>query len=332
MMKTPTEKSLWQEANIQGGAMLLYRVVMNVAVVAVAVVSAVALVFQNLVDGTGTPETWTEELMSTVTESAGIGYLIAVAVGLIAVLIWKKPRYFAQSCEGVGKMKLSVFFPAVCAMLCAQFCTQIFLILADALLQNHGVSLMEYLQSTNTGTDDMAMFFYIGIAAPVFEELLFRGVLMKSLQPYGKHFSILASSLMFALFHGNPIQIPFAFVMGVLLAVLAQNFHIGWSVLLHMFNNLFLGLLLPQWLGRLPYEWGDVIFWCILAAGAVGTLLYLLRHWQRLRSAVCNFQIYGWQLRNFFTSPCILILLFFCLLDTALVVVNILLSGIQSLS
>ena len=62
-------------------------------------------------------------------------------------------------------------------------------------------------------------YFAIGILAPVAEELVFRGAVLRALLSWSKnHWGMIAlSALIFALVHGNPAQMPHAFLIGLLL-------------------------------------------------------------------------------------------------------------------
>ncbi|MBC8536341.1 CPBP family intramembrane glutamic endopeptidase [Feifania hominis] len=76
------------------------------------------------------------------------------------------------------------------------------------------------------------------LIAPVTEELIFRGVVLHALKPYGGLFAALASSLLFALIHGNFEQIPLTFMIGMLLSyVTLQTGNIRLAVRLHFINN-----------------------------------------------------------------------------------------------
>lgn len=59
------------------------------------------------------------------------------------------------------------------------------------------------------------------IAAPIGEELLFRGFVLKNLSRANTHFGIMASALLFGLYHGNMSQLFAGFFMGILLGYLA---------------------------------------------------------------------------------------------------------------
>ncbi|MDR0347059.1 MAG: CPBP family intramembrane metalloprotease [Coriobacteriales bacterium] len=78
---------------------------------------------------------------------------------------------------------------------------------------------------------------YVVILGPIFEEIIFRGAIMRSLQPYGNNFAIVLSSLLFGAYHLILFQGIFAFFVGMVLAYCALRFSIKWSMLLHIINN-----------------------------------------------------------------------------------------------
>ncbi|MGI6264667.1 MAG: CPBP family intramembrane glutamic endopeptidase [Acutalibacteraceae bacterium] len=72
----------------------------------------------------------------------------------------------------------------------------------------------------------------------ILEEMVFRGYLLTALRRYGDRYAILVTSLLFALLHANVLQIPFAFIVGLIcgyLVVVTGN--IWTAVALHAFNN-----------------------------------------------------------------------------------------------
>ena len=93
------------------------------------------------------------------------------------------------------------------------------------------------------------------MAAPVTEELLFRGGRLRSLQPYGKRFAIFCSALLFGLVHQNLTQTPFAFGFGLLAGYVAVEYSILWSMSLHILNNAVLALGLDALLRPLSGTW-----------------------------------------------------------------------------
>lgn len=313
-------------SNTQSGVLLIYRTIMTMAVCIVCLVYGVMAAFSAMLEEKTDFDALMESIMEGLTSVMGWGYLLAISVGLPILLLWKKPRWFAQLCAPGEKMKPVVFLAAICAMLAAQFFSQLSILLLDGLLGRFGISVTEFLVESSAGTDTPTMLFYIGIAAPITEEILFRGLVMRSFEPYGKQFAIFASALLFAMFHGNPFQIPFAFAMGILLGYLAQRYHIGWAVAVHLINNLVVGELLPGLLERMPYEVGNLLFWLLLIAGTAGAFVYALRHWESIERMYRQEDFENWQVSAFLASPCVIVLLVLCTIDALLVVGTLLLS------
>lgn len=79
------------------------------------------------------------------------------------------------------------------------------------------------------------------VLAPAFaEELLFRGMLISNLKPYGKGNAIVISAVLFGLMHQSFEQFLHATAAGVVLGwVYVKTESIWCGVIIHMFNNLF---------------------------------------------------------------------------------------------
>ncbi|MBR3620813.1 MAG: CPBP family intramembrane metalloprotease, partial [Clostridia bacterium] len=78
----------------------------------------------------------------------------------------------------------------------------------------------------------------IGIIPPLTEELAIRGCIMQPLRRYGDRFAIFASSLLFAILHGNLVQAPFAFIAGLGLGYICCMTGSLWpSIIIHCLNN-----------------------------------------------------------------------------------------------
>lgn len=111
---------------------------------------------------------------------------------------------------------------------------------AQAEGRNHALVLSELL--------------FAGIIGPVVEEIVYRGFVMRRLEPHGKAFAIVTSAILFGLMHGNPIQLISAGLGGLVLGYAAMRYGILWSILLHIFNNLVLVDLLQNGLGQFTGE------------------------------------------------------------------------------
>lgn len=71
-----------------------------------------------------------------------------------------------------------------------------------------------------TGSSLFWRVLYVGILAPIVEELIFRKTIIDRLAYKGKWFAIFVSALCFGLFHGNFAQFFYAFVLGIVWGVI----------------------------------------------------------------------------------------------------------------
>lgn len=83
-------------------------------------------------------------------------------------------------------------------------------------------------------------YFVVGLLAPLSEELVFRGAILRSLLKWKANpwIGIVISSLLFALIHMNPAQMPHAFLIGLLLGwMYYRTDSIVPGVVYHWVNN-----------------------------------------------------------------------------------------------
>lgn len=89
-------------------------------------------------------------------------------------------------------------------------------------------------------------YYFLGalILAPIFEEIIFRNILLNSLlNNYSKIKSIVLSAILFGLIHGNLFQIISATILGLLFGLIyVENKNIAYTIILHFFNNTFVFL------------------------------------------------------------------------------------------
>lgn len=95
------------------------------------------------------------------------------------------------------------------------------------------------LMGRDNGYMVVLIFVMLVIVPPFCEELLFRGVVLGNLLPYGKGVAIVGSALLFAAMHQNFSQFLYTAVAGVLLGMMyAESRSIWPSTLVHMINNM----------------------------------------------------------------------------------------------
>lgn len=332
-------KALKRACNIQGGALLIYKVIMNVAVGIVSFGAAFVYMFSNIFgsdfDGMadGSDEAFdaymtemTESITNFVMDSMGWGYLLAIGIGLLILLLWKKPAFFSQTLLQRGKpMKVGSIFGILCVFLSVQLLVQIGATGVELLLNQVDLSIMEVLESASVSTDSVSMLIYMCIAAPIVEEILFRGLILRSLEPYGKGFAILLSAILFGFFHGNPIQTPFATLIGVILAYVTIEYNVVWAMILHMINNLVIGDTLPRLLSLLPYEQADMLFWAVIVLASVLACMYGWINRRKIPALIQSLDSENWQWEAVVKSPCVIIVVTLSLIDMASVAVMLIL-------
>ena len=78
------------------------------------------------------------------------------------------------------------------------------------------------------------------IAAPILEELFFRGMIYKRLRDMiNVKAAVVISALFFGAFHGNLVQFVYAFIIGLMLAYVYEKFKTIWApVIFHIGANL----------------------------------------------------------------------------------------------
>lgn len=270
-------KAAVRQVNQVGWSLLVYTLIMNVIVIAIMMVDAVIFTVQSIMEtGTIDDAAMTEYLMESIT-SNGWGYIISILIGVGILLLWKKPRYFKNILfHREKKMSVGAFFQILAVFLCSQAILQVAFPAMEWCLNQVGYSSVAAMEMASIEATGFSMFLYVGFLGPIAEELLCRGLVLRLLQPYGKRFAIVLSALLFGLYHGNIVQIPFAFLVGLVLGYVTVEYSIVWAMVLHIINNFVLVELLGILSEFMPMEVVDIIFYAILGAAVVVSIIVLI--------------------------------------------------------
>ncbi|BDD07809.1 hypothetical protein FUAX_02410 [Fulvitalea axinellae] len=149
-------------------------------------------------------------------------------------------------------------------------------------------------------------FLTVVIVAPVLEEFIFRGVILKGLlKKYSPHKSILLSSFLFGIMHFNPWQFVTAMVIGVFSGwVFYKTKKLSLSILIHVVNNAlaFVPLYFMQqdsasqmdlsWMQGIEQGYGSLLNFGLVVAGAVMTsvfgIMILNKEWSKPKAVEGN--------------------------------------------
>lgn len=127
-----------------------------------------------------------------------------------------------------------------------------------------GIEIEDTLEEISYITPFGANFLFVGILAPVFEELFYRKAIIDRLRRYGDLPAILISGMIFGLVHGNFSQVFYSIAIGMLLGfVYLRTGKVLVTISLHAAFNLIAGVYTTEITRRVgeglaPAE-GDVI-------------------------------------------------------------------------
>ena len=259
-----------------GWTMVLYYLLVNVCVMVVAFVQMlISMIVQTSI--TGIDAIYFMEELAEAALSSAWGYFVAAGVGLVILLAWKKPVFWRRQIWARGKpMKIGDFFGILCIFLSAQLLYQILVMVLETILNLFDLTMFYGLESLSAGSDNFSMFLYMCVLAPVSEELLCRGLVQRMLMPYGKRLASVGSAFLFGIFHGNIIQAPYAFAVGLVLGYVAAEYSIAWAMVLHMINNLVVGDMMTRLMAGMNDMAAGLLIWGFLILCALGAVITLV--------------------------------------------------------
>lgn len=255
----------------------------------------------------GSLEEILSEAVGSLTDSlnSGLGYLVALPPIFLMIFLWKRKPFFRNVLFSTRrKMRFGRLLFLISLLFLAQ---------AGADLLDRGFSYLWQGLGLPEGEsalhveDSISMLIYAGIGAPVIEELLFRGAVMRSFQNFGKGFAILASTVLFSVMHGNFSQIPFAFAAGLVLGYTAMEYNIWWSIFLHFFNNAILADALPRLCNLIPY--GNWIYTGLIYAVGLAGLVLCIVQGRKIRAYRRENAIQPGCMKGFFSAPTLILML-----------------------
>lgn len=262
-------KQIRKDFGKQGWLLLIYYGLLNASVILVMLIDSILRFIAVMMEhGTDISPDFFENAVADSVMGNAWGYFLAAGVGFFILWVWKGTDFTFREMYTRGKpMKFKDLIAILCIFMTAQLLFQIVTTVIELILNIFGLSAMAALEAaTLSGVDTFSMFLYAGLLAPVAEEILFRGLILRNLLPYGKKVAIFVSALLFGLYHGNIVQSPFAFAVGLVLGYVAVEYSIVWAMALHMFNN----LIISDMLSRLTYDMNRIAGALIQAAVIYG--------------------------------------------------------------
>ncbi len=217
---------------------------------------------------------------------------ILIAIQYITIF----PLIFLVGTVG-RKNKIRTFFkkPETSAAFTLRWCvisigaTYIVSMIFDALfsfLQELGMNVNDLSTQPPVKPLELVVYgFFTVICAPLFEEIMFRGIMLTHLQKYGCVFASVVSGVLFGLIHQNHAQMFFAAALGIIFAIMDINAgSIIPSIIAHTAVNgySFLSTLIASQTNYNDMFYGDGTVseltgpvWALLAMGLMNLLIYI---------------------------------------------------------
>ena len=167
----------------------------------------------------------------------GLMSIVGMVAGGCVFLILRKSRFFTDvALPAAEPLTIKIFIILVVISQGFQGVYSLITTLVDSLLPE-GLSIQESYGAIVENLFSPIGFLYIILIGPIFEELIFRGAIQGTLRRFGENFAILFSSLLFGFYHMLILQIPFGFVMGLLLGYVASRWSLRAAIALHIVIN-----------------------------------------------------------------------------------------------
>lgn len=176
--------------------------------------------------------------MSDAFTQNGMPLIVAVLIAFIPILIYRKKAFFTRDLMASGqRATIRAFLIGFIFVLGMNMLLTPLMIPVEWLLNLFGYTAQPS-QDILEGSKTFSMFLYTCLIGPVFEEFLYRGAVLRSLERFGAVFAISVSALLFGMMHGNVIQIPMGIGVRLILGFLAWKYSIRLTILIHIANNL----------------------------------------------------------------------------------------------
>jgi membrane protease YdiL (CAAX protease family) len=228
-------------------------------------------------------------------------YCVALPLGYLVLRPLPSVMPKPSSADGKTKFGFKGGFFSICIcltlMMLGSYISQIFMTFFQILRQD---IIENPLEEVLNNTPIWSVILFTVILAPILEEVLFRGIVCKKLLALGEGYAIVASAVLFAVFHGNFYQLFYAFTLGCFFAfIYVKTGKLRYTILLHMLVNFFGGAIPTMLLSKLNLDLlmeGNIDY-VVANIGAI--LLFLLYELLYYGGAIAGIVIIATQFRKF---------------------------------
>ncbi len=213
-------KKILQAVGLILALMVIYYVAQVIVTSVIAIIQVIPAMMQDVLSGVQPDVARMTELLNTVAAQTPFILFFSVIIALPTYYIIYMKRHQELltflSIRGIGVISIPVL---VILGLSSNFIIELLLSLASQI--KAFVPIFErYNQLANfiTGGDFILSLLAVGIIGPIFEEILFRGLIFGELRKITKvKIAVVIQALLFGAYHMNIVQGSYAFIIGLLL-------------------------------------------------------------------------------------------------------------------
>ena len=163
-----------------------------------------------------------------------------------AYLVLRRLPKGVPSADTMGAKNVTVgLMVSLALMMVGNYIGNAFIIFMESLM---GRTLLNPVETATVGQAWWMNLIFVGILAPIVEEIFFRKVVCDRLLVLGEGYTIVLSAALFGLAHGNLFQFFYAFLLGAFFALIyVKTGCLRYSIAYHIVVNV-LGGVLSAWL------------------------------------------------------------------------------------
>lgn len=312
-MEQEVRKSVKRTTNKTIGSLMVYLVVMY------GVVTLYTMIAQLFFMLSGTDQT-SQEIYETLVNhlsNSGLSMILGVMIGFL--ILWavmhRRVSWKALFVKTEKPMTAKSFLMLLCVFISGQVLFSFVSAGMEAVANLLGYSLMAQIESATTVAETVSMFIYISFVAPVFEELIFRGFVLRGMQPLGRKAAVVIAAIVFGFYHVNLPQAMFAIYIGIVLGYVATNYSIWWAIAMHIINNLYAEV--TGILGQNPaFQIIQGLSSYVFLIGFVVGIVVVIQKREEIKEYLHQERIERGYLKCAFTSWTMILLMILCVLMT----------------
>ncbi len=166
-------------------------------------------------------------------------FLSSVMFTVPFIIILKIARKTVSETVPFGKPKTKLKLPMFMLGLSFCFFSSVMVSFSGSIFESFGIDYNVDFGDSPYGLLGMILTAIATAVVPALvEEFSMRGVILGSLLPFGEGFAIMTSSIIFGILHGNFDQMPFAFLVGLILGYIRVKTDSLWiCIFIHFANN-----------------------------------------------------------------------------------------------